>query len=59
MRTKQGLLRGLRFLGVALVAAALLLPTTASSQDVAVGQATATVLGVELSADQQIVEPWL
>jgi hypothetical protein len=31
---------------VALVAAALLIPTSASSQDVAVGQATATVLAV-------------
>lgn len=46
MRTKQGMFRGLRFLGVALVAAALLIPTSASSQDVAVGQATATVLAV-------------
>jgi hypothetical protein len=46
MKTEQGMFRGLRLIGVGLTAAALLLPTTASSQDVAVGQATATVLTV-------------
>lgn len=46
MKTKQGMFRDLRLIGVALAAIALLVPTTASSQDVAVGQATATVLTV-------------
>jgi hypothetical protein len=46
MKTKQGMFRELRLIGVGLAAMALLLPTTASSQDVAVGQATATVLTV-------------
>jgi len=46
MVSKHGSFRELRFLGVVLVVAALLLPTPGSAQDVAVGQATATVLAV-------------
>lgn len=46
MKTKQGMFRGLRLISVGLAAVALLIPTTATSQDVAVGQATATVLTV-------------
>jgi hypothetical protein len=46
METKQGLFRGLRLLGLGLALAAFMIPSTASSQDVAVGQATATVLTV-------------
>jgi hypothetical protein len=46
MKTKHGLFSGLRLVSVGLIAAALLVPSTASSQDVAVGQATATVLTV-------------
>jgi len=46
MVSEHGLFRELRFLGVVLVVAALLLPTASSAQDVAVGQATATVLAV-------------
>jgi len=46
MKTKQGSFSGLRLVSVSLVLAALLVPSTASSQDVAVGQATATVLTV-------------
>lgn len=44
--TKQGSFSGLKLLGTGVVLLALLFPTTASSQDVAVGQATATVLSV-------------
>jgi len=46
MDTKQGSFSGLKLLGTSLVLIALLFPSTASSQDVAVGQATATVLAV-------------
>ena len=46
MDTKQGSFSGLKLLGTGLVLIALLFPSTASSQDVAVGQATATVLAI-------------
>jgi hypothetical protein len=46
MKTKHGLFSGLRLAGIGLMLATLLLASTASSQDVAVGQATATVLTV-------------
>lgn len=46
METKQGLFGGLRLLGIGVVLVALIMPSAASSQDVAVGQATATVLAV-------------
>ncbi|MBU0984819.1 MAG: hypothetical protein KKA42_13170 [candidate division Zixibacteria bacterium] len=46
MNAKQGLFRLPRILGTVAVLAALMLPSTATSQDVAVGQATATVLAV-------------
>ena len=46
MKSKQGTFSKLCLLGVLLVSSILLIPTTGSSQDVAVGQATATVLAV-------------
>ena len=46
MKTKQGMFRGLRLIGIGLAGLGLLVPSTATSQDVAVGQATATVLTV-------------
>ena len=46
MSTNQVNLKGLRLLGAGLVILGLLLPSSASSQDVAVGQATATVLSI-------------
>ena len=46
METKHGLFSGLKLLGIGVVMMALIIPSTASSQDVAVGQATATVLSV-------------
>jgi hypothetical protein len=46
METKQGSFSGLKLLAVGVVLAGLLIPSAASPQDVAVGQATATVLAV-------------
>lgn len=46
MKTKQGLFSSLRLLSIGMILAAMLMPASASSQDVAVGQATATVLAV-------------
>ncbi len=46
METKQGSFSGLKLLIIGVALAGILMPSTASSQDVAVGQATATVLAV-------------
>jgi len=46
MNTKQGTFSGLKLLSTVVVLAALLIPSTGSTQDVAVGQATATVLAI-------------
>lgn len=46
MKTKHGSFSAVKLLGTGMVLVALLIPSTASSQDVAVGQATATVLAV-------------
>ena len=46
MNTKQGTFSGLKLLSIVVVLAALLIPSTGTAQDVAVGQATATVLAI-------------
>ncbi len=46
MKTRHGKFSGLKLLSTVIVLAALLIPSTGSAQDVAVGQATATVLAI-------------
>ena len=46
MKTRHGTFSGLKLLSTVVVLAALLMPSTGSAQDVAVGQATATVLAI-------------